>query len=98
MSKEVLAAIISAVAAVIAASLPLYFQNRRLRRETKLIATGLAVAYYYSFITKLFDLINDPASELVITERGAKQLPPRLRGAKLRIYFPPDLDEGSLKD
>jgi len=95
MSKEVLAAIITAAATLIAAVLPLYLQNRRLKRETKLLSTGLAVAYYYSFITKLFRLVNDPASRLEI--KGAEKQPPRLRGATLRIYFPVDLDEESLE-
>jgi hypothetical protein len=98
MSTEVTVGVISAVATIIAAALPLYVQNRRLRQERKLIATGLAVAYYYSFITKLFELINDPTSILASPEDDGKQQPPKLRGAKLRIYFPPDLDEGSLAD
>ena len=96
MTSEIITAIIGATATVVAAVIPLYFQNRKLRRETKLLSTGLAVAYYYSFITKLFRLINDPASRLEV--KGAENQPsPKLRGATLRIYFPADLDEGSLE-
>jgi hypothetical protein len=96
MTNEIITAIIGATATMGAAVLPLYLQNRKLRRETKLLSTGLAVAYYYSFIIKLFRLVDNPASRLEI--KGAEnQAPPKLRHATLRIYFPADLDEGSLE-
>ena len=67
MTSEVTAAIVTGVATVLAAVVPLLIQNLKLRRrlqDAPTVARGLAVGYFHNFLRPVSELLNQATLEV----------------------------------
>jgi hypothetical protein len=98
LDPAIIAAVIGSIGAVLAAIIGgvfLLLQNIKLKKEIKFLTTGMAVAYFFSFVKPLLKRLSENNVKIIDSETKGQI---NITNSRLELIMPKVLDENNLSN